>query len=211
MPMRPDGWSLPRSRARWGTGGHSGCSTLKKRRCLCWIRDEPTTCQSNISAPSSKGYSVSIAESACKAMQQVKEGKILLAYCWAHLRRDFLTHAKSRPEQEGRAMGWVNLIGQLYQANKARLQARGHPWRSAQTQFWLRQCVDRMRQQMEEQLSEAQLLPAKRKVLESLKEHWEGLMLFVEHHEVPMDNNAAKRELRGPVVGRKNDRGSGSV
>ena len=35
--------------------------------------------------------------------------------------------------------------------------------------------------------------------------------MFVGHPEVPMDNNAAERQLRGPVVGRKNYRGSGSV
>ncbi len=35
-------------------------------------------------------------------------------------------------------------------------------------------------------------------------------MLFIDHPEVPMDNNAAERALRGPVVGRKNFYGSGA-
>jgi len=35
--------------------------------------------------------------------------------------------------------------------------------------------------------------------------------VFVEHPEVPMDNNAAERAERGPVVGRKNYYGSGAV
>ena len=35
--------------------------------------------------------------------------------------------------------------------------------------------------------------------------------MFVEHPEVPMDNNTAERAQRGPVVGRKNYYGSGSV
>jgi hypothetical protein len=48
-------------------------------------------------------------------------------------------------------------------------------------------------------------------VLESLGDHWTGLTVFVEHPEVPMDNNTAERSERGPVVGRKNDYGSGSV
>ena len=42
------------------------------------------------------------------------------------------------------------------------------------------------------------------KVLESLGNHWTGLTVFVEHPEVPMDNNTAERSERGPVVGRKN-------
>jgi hypothetical protein len=35
--------------------------------------------------------------------------------------------------------------------------------------------------------------------------------VFVEHPEVPMDNNTAERAERGPVVGRKNYYGSGAV
>ena len=53
--------------------------------------------------------------------------------------------------------------------------------------------------------------PARRKVLESLGNHWTGLTVFVEHPEVPMDNNTAERAERGPVVGRKNYYGSGAV
>ena len=51
---------------------------------------------------------------------------------------------------------------------------------------------------------------ARRKVLESLGHHWTGLTVFVEHPEVPMDNNTAERSERGPVVGRKNYYGSGA-
>ena len=50
-----------------------------------------------------------------------------------------------------------------------------------------------------------------RKVLESLGDHWTGLTVFVEHPEVPMDNDTAEHSERGPVVGRKNYYGSGSV
>src|SRR5207249_11636647 len=60
-------------------------------------------------------------------------------------------------------------------------------------------------------LAEPQLHPARRKVLESLGNHWTGLTVFVEHPEVPMDNNTAERAQRGPVVGRKNYYGSGAV
>ena len=50
-----------------------------------------------------------------------------------------------------------------------------------------------------------------KKVLQSLLEHWSGLTLFVEHPEVPMDNNRAENPLRNPVTGRKNYYGSGSL
>jgi len=63
----------------------------------------------------------------------------------------------------------------------------------------------------EAELTDPQLHPARRKVLESLGNHWTGLTVFVEHPEVPMDNNTAERVQRGPVVGRKNYYGSGAV
>jgi len=68
-----------------------------------------------------------------------------------------------------------------------------------------------MAAQAEQELQEPSLHPARRKVLESLGEHWTGLTVFVEHPEVPMDNNTAERAERGPVVGRKNYYGSGAV
>jgi len=39
-------------------------------------------------------------------------------------------------------------------------------------------------------------------------ERWAGLTRFVDDSRIPLDNNAAERELRGPVVGRKNHYGS---
>ena len=67
-----------------------------------------------------------------------------------------------------------------------------------------------MAQQRDEELADPQLPLAKQKVLRSLAEHWSGLSVFVDRPEVPLDNNAAERALRGPVVGRKNYAGSGS-
>ena len=48
------------------------------------------------------------------------------------------------------------------------------------------------------------------KVLNSMREHWDGLTLFLKHPALPLDNNAAERALRPAVVGRKNFYGSGS-
>ena len=47
--------------------------------------------------------------------------------------------------------------------------------------------------------------------LTSLDQHWPGLTVFVDHPEVPLDNNTAERCQRGPVLGRKNYDGSGSL
>lgn len=48
-------------------------------------------------------------------------------------------------------------------------------------------------------------------MLKSLKNHWQGLTVFVDYPQVAMDNNTAERSVRNPAVGRKNYYGSGSV
>lgn len=46
---------------------------------------------------------------------------ILLAFCWAHVRRDFLTLAKGFPEWAEWSLAWVAEIGLLYHLNNQRL------------------------------------------------------------------------------------------
>jgi transposase len=64
---------------------------------------------------------------ASKAIKQVREGLIVLAFCWAHVRRDFLEVARSWPKEEEWALGWVGRIGQLYKDNQARLGVQEDP------------------------------------------------------------------------------------
>src|SRR5207245_3346330 len=75
----------------------------------------------------------------------------------------------------------------------------------------LQSSLHQMHARYEAHLQEPDLHRAKRKVLDSLRNHWDGLTVFVERPEVAMDNNTAERVLRTPVVGRKNYYGSGSV
>jgi transposase len=148
---------------------------------------------------------------AYKVIDKVRSGTIVLAFCWAHVRRDFLGVARSWPEQEAWAMEWVGQIGQLYHLNDERLKVRQDAAAFAEADGALREAVERFGERGRSELRGADLHPARRKVLESLGDHWTGLTVFVEHPEVPMDNNTAERSERGPVVGRKNYYGSGSV
>ena len=61
-----------------------------------------------------------------------------------------------------------------------------------------------MTTQMETELGRADLATPCRKVLESLRAHWEGLRRFVDDPRIPMDNNTSERLERGPAVARKN-------
>jgi transposase len=149
--------------------------------------------------------------SAYKAMVQVKEGNILLAFCWAHVRRDFLAVARDWPCQEAWGLAWLKDIGELYHLNDQRLEVQDDPLTFGQRHETLRDAVAQMAQRCQRERNEPKLHPARRKVLESLADHWTGLTLFVDVWDVPMDNNAVERTLRGPVVGRKNYSGSGAL
>jgi transposase len=161
--------------------------------------------------PQAQGILVVDRYKAYQAISQVKDGLIVLAFCWAHVRRDFVTVARTWPEQEGWALAWVERIGQIYQRNDERrlVLEEAAPFAAADAR--LRTAVTALAAQGESELADPQLHPARRRVLESLGDHWTGLTVFVEHPEVPMDNNTAERAQRGPVVGRKNYYGSGAV
>ena len=146
--------------------------------------------------------------SAYKALPQVKNGRLLLAFCWAHQRRDFLGVAADWPTEQEWALAWVRAIGELYHLNDRRLEVREDSEAFSQRDHDLRVAVAALQQRWETEGAAPQLHPARRKALSSLQEHWTGLTLFVEYPEIPMDNNAVERTLREPVVGRKNYAGS---
>ena len=60
--------------------------------------------------------------SAYKKFARLHPG-VLLAFCWAHQRRDFLVLANAHPALWSWAVGWVDAVGELYHRNGLRLQA----------------------------------------------------------------------------------------
>jgi transposase len=143
---------------------------------------------------------------------------LILAFCWAHVRRDFLKAARSWPELERWMFTWVEDIRELYRLNQARLEAWDGTLPLDQQPLAFTEChqtlatkLSQMQACYEAHLQEPDLHLAKTKVLSSLHNHWAGLTVFVGRPEVAMDNNTAERTLRNPVVGRKNYYGSGSV
>lgn len=95
----------------------------------------------------------------------------------------------------------MDAIGELYRLNDLRLQAKDE---RAERHARLQQAVQRMSAALDAALADPARNKPAAKVLQSMKNHWSGLTVFVEHPWVPMDNNVAERAVRLPVVGRKN-------
>ena len=145
---------------------------------------------------------------AYKALRVVKLGQVLLAFCWQHVRRDFLDLARDWPDQRDWGLGWVAAIGELVHLNNLRVEAIGSPAAFAPRDAEVRSAVDAIAARREAELAQPALHPERRKTLESLRNHWDGLTVFVDHPEIPMDNSEAERLLRGPAVARKTFYGS---
>jgi len=137
--------------------------------------------------------------------------KIKLAYCWSHQRRDFINLGEGSRRFKAWSQEWVGLINQLFGANRKRRKA----WfknRSdlGPTDQEVPQQVQEIKQRLDQELADGQLAPEQEKILKSMRRHWTGLTVFVDHPQVPMDNNAAERALRQVAVARKNFYGSHS-
>jgi transposase len=151
---------------------------------------------------------------------------IILAFCWAHVRRDYLDAARKYPELQDWAFFWVDMIATLYHINNRR-RKEFDPELSLQQQTpsfnkLHIQLVEKMNEMVKKRDASIKkydpagpnatlLSTVKHKIMTSLENHWDGLSVFVTHPEVPMDNNAGENSIRNPVTGRKNFYGSGSV
>jgi transposase len=136
---------------------------------------------------------------------------LTLAHCWAHTKRKYDDIAEQWPT----ACGDIGaLIGELYAIE--RLIPGPFPGDAeAQT---LRQQLrhDRSRPVLDRIWHWATVqvgLPRSEfgKAVRYMLDRWTGLTRFVDDPRIPLDNNAAERALRGPVVGRKNHYGSRSL
>ena len=149
--------------------------------------------------------------SAYKAMAQVKLGNVVLVFCWAHVRRDFVTVGKGWPGHKQWALAWLGRIRALYRHDRRRRSAQADSADFTTADAALRQTVAAMQAQADAELADPKLPTPCRKVLTSLQEHWGGLTRFLDDRRIPLDNNASERRVRGPALGRKNYYGSGAL
>ncbi|OYO26652.1 hypothetical protein CD932_25975 [Janthinobacterium sp. PC23-8] len=116
-----------------------------------------------------------------------------LAFCWAHLRRDFLTLALGYPQLLSWSLAWVERIGTLYHLNAERLAVRTDSAAFTLGTVAIERHLQSMAELRDAELRDAELRdgtlhPAAVKVMVSLRKHWLGLTVFVAHPEINLDN-----------------------
>ena len=140
-----------------------------------------------------------------------KHAGVILAFCWAHARRDFREAGLKYEQVRQWAQEWEERINALFHLNSLRVQYAEGSAAFSREDIRVREAVEDMKGIFGEERKEPRLHHSQRSVLKSLSIHWEGLTVFVDHPQIPMDNNGSERTLRNPVVGRKNYYGSGAI
>ena len=133
---------------------------------------------------------------------QKRGGRFRLAHCWAHVRRKFVEAQEYAPGPCGEVL---DLIGELYaferdvtsSEERARIRSDQSAAILKRIQAWA---------------LEQRALPQSPlgKAIAYMGNLWPGLMQFVADPQLPLDNNACERALRGVVLGRVNHHGSRS-
>ena len=147
--------------------------------------------------------------SSYKALQN--QGLIVIAYCWAHQKREFedaLTKYPQDQELKPWVEIWITKISLLYDVNDERIKHTKDSYDFNQYHNKLIDILNWMEKEIEKQ---QYTHPAQIEIMTSMKQHWSGLTLFVQHPEIPMDNNPCERALRPIVLGINNYWGNCSI
>jgi transposase len=141
-----------------------------------------------------------------------KAKKKALAFCWVHVRRDFIKIGRSEFYHLSWALRWLKKIGKLFKYNKDRQLNKGDPLKYKAAQAKVEKQLVEIKAAAEYELNTCQSTYYKQrtKVIESLIRHWEGLTLFVNDDNIAMDNNFAERLFRPVATFRKSSYGTHS-
>ena len=146
--------------------------------------------------------------SAYEALARANE-RLLLAHCWAHVRRKFIDIEIAFPEASAEIVG---LIGELYEVEaRCPRGPAGDELRRTLRPTESRAILDRILAWVYCTYPMALPEGGLAKAIRYMGGMWAGLTRFVNDPRIPLDNNGTERGLRGPVVGRKNHYGSRSL
>lgn len=120
----------------------------------------------------------------------------VIAFCWAHMRRDFVRVGKYHKGNRCWAIAWLARIRNVYRLFGNRKKAPPDSAGFAELTEELKKAKKQIRTILDGELGQETLPSKRRKVLESLDRHWTGLWHFIEDVRLSMDNNEVEQGFR---------------
>jgi len=137
--------------------------------------------------------------------------KIILAYCWYHLRRDFINVGKKHNDLAKWSISWLLKIREIERINRKRVSKFSDGLVYDKDQENLCEKVVAFFNEAKIELQNNTLNKAQIKVLKNMVKKMNGYNVFVEYPWVPMHNNVAERQFRHIAFARNNYGGSKSL
>lgn len=136
-----------------------------------------------------------------KALQRGRnDGAVVLAFCWAHLRRRFFDiHAATQSPIAAEALLRIAALYAIEAGIRGRSAERRLAVRQAQSEPLVAELETWLRAQMNRLSRGSKLAEAIRYGLR----HWQGLRHFLDDGRIEMDSNTVEREIRPVAVTRK--------
>jgi transposase len=136
--------------------------------------------------------------------------KIILAYCWYHLRRDIINVGKKYNNLMKWSLTWLLKIRDIERINKKRVENYSKKLSYNEIQNELVCKLDSFFKDAENSIKNDDLNKEQLKVLKSLIKKRSGYSVFIEYPWVPLHNNVAERQFRHISYARNNYGGSKS-
>jgi transposase len=131
-----------------------------------------------------------------------KNSRVILAACWAHVRRKFYEAKEEAPELCGRAL---EAIGKLYRIEKNLREARAGPEQRAKTRAaQSRAIIDELHELLNHHRSCHLPRGGTGKAIAYALGQWPRLVRYVDDGRVEIDNNLCENAIRPTAIGKKN-------
>ena len=144
------------------------------------------------------------------ASYNVLSHKLILAYCWYHLRRDLIRVAKKNKSSTAWSLQWLKKIREIEKLNDARVEKFKNNESYEDIQQDLITKVNAFFSDASQSLKNKTLDNQQLKILESMIRRRDGYSVFIDHPDVDMHNNRAERQFRHVAWARNNYNGSQS-
>jgi hypothetical protein len=169
-----------------------------------WQTSRAAACLNNIVPVNFSGTVQCDGYAAYRAFANERKGAVVLAGCWAHVRRKFFEAL----EQSSRTTAWlVRQIQHLYRIEAdLRKQGAGPRLRQAVRAHQSRPIIERLEQALIRLKASGRFLPQNLlgTAIDYALGQWTTLKVYLEDGRVEIDNNLVENAIRPTALGKKN-------